>query len=96
MNYKNRKNKQVIWGDYCIENADLLAKIGLESSILASEHSFREYATKGKIIGSNNTSISPSDLGDEKFWLLHEFITNFFDMDASLFEEFENSRVNRK
>ena len=96
MSYRKRKNSKEIWDEYCSENLSTLVEIGLDPSIYRTEIGFREWATKGFLESANITQIPPSELSDEKFWLLYRFITNFFDYDAVVFENYERSRISRR
>ncbi|MFK8012994.1 MAG: hypothetical protein AB8B80_13205 [Marinicellaceae bacterium] len=94
MSFKS-KNKYNIWLDYCDKKSDDIYFIGLESEIFESEKKFREYATYGTINGKSDRFQTVDQINDEKFWKLFDFITSYFDMDASLFDEIEKSRINR-
>lgn len=96
MSFRRRNNRKEAWEEYCIANADVLETIGLHHTIHACESKFREYAKTGYVNDSYDVKIAPSELDDKKFWLLHRFITEYFDMDALLFENYESSRVIRK
>ncbi|MEM7110917.1 MAG: cytochrome P450 [Chloroflexota bacterium] len=96
MSYHKKYNTKEIWDEYCAEKAAMLVDIGLEPSIYRTESIFREWATKGYSEEVDIPHAPPSELGDEKFWLLFDFINNFFDGDMMLFDNFENSRLARK
>jgi len=94
MGYKKQSNNHKIWLDYCAKNISSIELTGLEEKVFLSENNFREFATNGTI---NNVRLSviASELEDKNFWALFDFITNYFDMDASLFDDVENSRMSR-
>jgi len=95
MSYRKVKNAKEIWIEYCAQNSVTLIEIGLDPSVYKTEGAFREWATKGFLETATIPHFSPNELSDEKFWLLHNFVTHFFDYDAVLFEYYERSRIAR-
>jgi len=95
MNYRRTDNRHDIWLEYCQKNIGNLEFIGLAPKVYRTEDVFREFSAQGTIEGSSEGLICIAELEDEKFWTLHKFIINYFDMDAVLFEEYEKSRVVR-
>jgi len=96
MSYRKLTNKNNQWILYCKEHKEALEKIGLDFVIFENESNFREYATTGCVKGKAISSDVQSALEDSKFWLLHDFITEYFEMDVSLFDSYEESRIARK
>lgn len=95
MSFRRHKNRHDAWSAYCLKHAGRLSAIGLDPKVYRSEQAFREYVTSGTVSGEREGLKNVRELGDEQFWLLHEFITAYFDMDAMLFEDYESSRVSR-
>lgn len=95
MSYRRTENRHDIWLEYCKKNISSLEFIGLDPKVYRTEDVFREFATLGTIEVSSEGLIRIGELEDEKFWTLHKFITEYFDMDAMLFEEYEKSRIER-
>ncbi len=95
MNYRKTYNSLSVWSDYCAGHQDLIKRLSLPPWVFEKESNFREFASKGKTSRDSTSTLDFDQLGDKVFWELFAFITNYFDYDASLFQEFENARKRR-
>ncbi len=95
MSYRRKINNHDTWLQYCEKNVSILKSIGLDQCVYKTEKIFREFVTHGTVNGNNDGLTKASELDDDKFWMLHDFISHYFDMDAILFDDFEMSRIRR-
>jgi hypothetical protein len=88
MNFRRVSNRADSWRLYCHEHRRLIEQTRLPIEVFASERIFRDFATHG--IASGSPPLTP-----EQVDALHRFITTYFDLDALLFDDFEEIRRQR-
>ncbi|MGD1958106.1 MAG: hypothetical protein ACFB2Y_04600 [Fulvivirga sp.] len=96
MTFRKTKNKHDLWQAHCRKHQDLIVNLDLPSWPFKNEQNFRRFATTGALDAEELEVLDFDEVNDQEFWELHDFITNYFEMDASLFDSFEQSRVKRK
>lgn len=95
MSYTKKFNKKNAWEDYCQKHFQLISLLALPEEVFRTEANFRDFVTYGKLTSKEHKEFDFSNLDNELFWKLFYFITNYFDMDAILFDKFEIERINK-
>lgn len=95
MSYKRSCNKHDLWLHYCQEHQAEISALNLHKEIFRTEQNFRKFATNGFTIDGKENVQRIGDLNDAEFWVLHNLITRYFEMDALLFADCEKSRIGR-
>jgi hypothetical protein len=97
MSFRRTINEESLWTSHCERNSELLSLPELPYWIFEKEGNFRVFATNGQTNESGDGEVFNFDeLDEEIFWNLFDFITSYFEMDMSLFNKFEESRIKRK
>lgn len=96
MAFRKNWNTHELWKEHCQNHKDLIEKLKLSSWTFENEQNFRNFATTGTTELKSNEVLDFSKLDDSVFWELFDFIDSYFEMDMSLFDSFEQARVNRK
>ena len=95
MSFVKTSNKHEQWINYCHQNIDLIQSMELTEWVFKKENNFREFVTFGKMNEEEGSYFKFENLNEDLFWGLFDFIQNYFDMDATLFDEFERVRINK-
>lgn len=97
MSYRKVHNTHSNWLKYCSKNERLIERLELPEWVFQSEANFREFVTSGKL-GVTEVDDEKFDfnlLESSRFWILFDFINEYFEMDISLFDEFEKVRLKK-
>jgi hypothetical protein len=93
MKFRKTANKSQQWVDYCNKNRALIGELNCPDWVFHSERNFRQFATYGITEDNGREKFIFEELNDALFWRLFHFISDYFDMDAGLFDEFEKVRI---
>ena len=96
MKYSRSINNYDLWQNYCKSNGVLIEELNLPEWVFTSENNFRQFATFGRLSQTEDQKISFDQFDDVIFFKLFEFMQNYFEIDASLFDDFERARIKRK
>lgn len=96
MKYIRRYNTHQNWVSYCSKHIDFLTELNIDNWVFRNEGNFRDFVTYGKIDDKFEIEYNFSILSDETYFVLFNFITNYFDADMEFFDKFNSNIKNRK
>ena len=90
MSFRRCANRHDAWAAYRDQSASVIGRTGLPLQIFETERGLREFLTTG---GREDLSADLNAMSDEQFFALFDFVSSFFDWDATTFTAMERRRL---